>query len=1294
MTGGILQIVAFGAEDIYLSSDPNITFFKMVYRRHTNFSKNELDLNFNNKLTFGKEGYCKISHYGDIVHRLFLSIKLPKIDIYYDKQTVEEVRSLLSSHGINWNVPIDIPLTTQYNAALNTSVQKLINLKIVSLNEELSIIDLILNTLSTDGMFNAQIWKNNNPNVLEPQIYLNELISNYFQYDKYNIIYQIVQALSKDTENRPLLLANSQQIQQNIFNELLNNVTSEDFNPFTYNDANIQFLYYITATNYNVYNSVTSTTLFNTSIDNVYKNLPTSITYKTLDSYKIFNYALTQTEKIIDINTNTLQLQTQTLLYNNIFYGLQANIILLNNIYDTLSNNNAFIFYKKFIYINTNSYNKNLLFINQSQVITPDTLLDIITQNLYLLPTDITPPKILYNYLSDNIITSIKQFQNSNTNSFRDNNFNQYFNDFNLWQKTLINNQNENLNILFLNNIWIAMNDDIPKALIEYVSNILNLNLNPNSNPNPNLITFINSLNSIHNIIYEIIYPKIVNSMNLQVILDLNKLKNANDFIITAVFRPDQTSLVQNVTIPEYIINSYIDIVNSFADVFDNEIIMGNLIGIIMSFISDSIPLYSKNLNYKYVNIQSSIVNNLFLSVVKNYNNLFNLSMLNYNNFKDNIGSEALQLLIDISKLYINYDITPKSTHDYFRNNEQFQQNIPRIRTYLIDNLNILKIQLGYFVNNKTLLNMKNIIVPKSQYYYQQYLTVLHFIINIIKSNPTLYPYTTYNQSNDIVDITNNKLSDTSQEYIYPRNNAFDIINKIKLTVVTFLTQFENGFPYQSYLYNLWNLEYLNLNIQNELEQFDRLFGWLYNNVYNNNVYNNVYNNDGSSELYKFYQQINSIYDNFQLENDVYNFIKDYIIQKSFLKDVPKLISTDINGTYINILDYFVTLRKTNRSFYDKIHGSTDTVTVSETVTVTPNNVISLSETLNLAVGSNTIRANFAWIKKLGHYIVNNVSLKFDDQTITTLYGEWIEIWYSLTKDINREIGYNKLIGNISELYTFNNRQKKSYELLIPLPFWFCRNVGVSLPLVAMNNVEIKIYVKLREFNEVAYYDQFTKFARPPKLTCKMIAEYIYVENNERDKLARSKLQYQVDILQYNGDLIVTKDCFPSSSILQSIIRFFGPCKELFWVLQDISYINGTLPNGERTWDRYDYPGSVDTTKFINPIMQSSIQFNGRDREKFKDSIFYNYIQPYERHLADPSLGVNIYSFSLDPTSVQSMGTANLSKIDDASISITLMPNVMADLNDNKVIFRLGIYAMSINMLRVCSGLAGLMYYM
>jgi hypothetical protein len=1238
MTGGLLDLIAKGHEDIYLSDNPNITFFKMVYRRHTNFSKDELDLNFNSKLTFGKEGYCKISHYGDLVHRLVLSIKLPQIDIFYNQQTVQDIQTLLQSCGIIWQLPAGSSLTTKFDTSLNETAQRLINLKIVSLNTELSIIDSILNTLGTDGQFNAQIWKSNNTST-DPKQYLDDLILNYFQYDKYNVIYQIIIALIKDTANRELILNNSQQIQQNIFNDLFNNITSEDFDPFTYNDANIQFLYNTSITNYNIYNPTSSITLFNTSIDKTYSVLSNYNTYKSLDAYNIFNYTLTNTQATVTINSNIKAIENA--IINNIFYGLQTNMILLKYTYNTINNTTNYSFYKKITNQGT-TYNTNSLFINQSETITKNDLLNPIISLSTLSPTDTSYPQNLYNYYNDLIISTNKNFNNANTTVFRNNNFNQYFNDLSLWQRILENN------IFFLNKIWLIMNEDIPNAINDYVANKLNSQIKS---------SLTSSLSTIQTTIYNIIQPKINNTTYQEIIANQQKFKSSSDLLMTAIFSPNVNNIVsQTQTIPDYIINSYTTLINTFKTTIDNEIIFNDIINIILSFMSTSIPTYSKTLNYKYANIQSSIINNIFSSVVNNYNNSYNQLLLSPNQFATNIGSEMLQTLTDISNLYLNYDITKTSTFDYFRNSELIKQEIPNINTYISDKLVSLQNQLSYFITNKQLLNMRSILVSKHQYFYQEYQIVLNYIIDIIKNNPSLYPYTTKDQPNDIVNLTYSKLSDTTDQYTNPKNNAIDIANKIQLILTTFLTQVENPFPPNSNLYNLWNTLIFNIDIVVESNNFDTLFSWIFD----------------PNQLYAYYQQINFIYDNFMFENNVYTFMKDYVIQKSFLQDVPNLLSSDVNGTYLNILDYFVNKRKINRTNYDKIHGLNDN--------------ISLSETLNLAVTTETVRANFAWIKKIGHYIINNVSIKFDDQMITSLYGEWIEIWYSLTKDLNREKGYDKLIGNITELYTFDNRPKQAYELLIPIPFWFCKNTGVSLPLIGMNHSDVRVYVNLKQFEDVCYYDKFTKFKRPPKLMCKMIAEYIYVETSERDKLSKSKLQYQVDILQYNGDVTITKDSMPSNQILQSIIRFFGPCKELFWVLQDVSYINGSLPNGKREWDRYDY-GTV------NPIKQASIQFNGRDRELFKDSIVYNYIYPMERHMADPAVGVNIYSFSLDPVSVQSKGTANLSKIDDASISITLIPNAQNDLNNNKVIFRFAIYALSINMLRVCSGLAGLMYY-
>ena len=68
MTGGILQIVARSAEDIYLTKDPTITLFKTVYRRHTNFSHEEKKLQFASKVGFDKKCICPIKKLGDLLH--------------------------------------------------------------------------------------------------------------------------------------------------------------------------------------------------------------------------------------------------------------------------------------------------------------------------------------------------------------------------------------------------------------------------------------------------------------------------------------------------------------------------------------------------------------------------------------------------------------------------------------------------------------------------------------------------------------------------------------------------------------------------------------------------------------------------------------------------------------------------------------------------------------------------------------------------------------------------------------------------------------------------------------------------------------------------------------------------------------------------------------------------------------------------------------------------------------------------------------------------------------------------
>jgi len=289
------------------------------------------------------------------------------------------------------------------------------------------------------------------------------------------------------------------------------------------------------------------------------------------------------------------------------------------------------------------------------------------------------------------------------------------------------------------------------------------------------------------------------------------------------------------------------------------------------------------------------------------------------------------------------------------------------------------------------------------------------------------------------------------------------------------------------------------------------------------------------------------------------------------------------------------------------------------------------------------------------------------------------------------EKGYNELIGNVPELTLFNNRGKPEYQLIIPLQFWFNRNIGLALPLIAMQNTDIRIYVKLRPLNQVAYYEQFTSFIKKPKLKCKILAEYIYIEDEERKRFATSKLEYLIDYLQYNGNVMVTQDSINEYGNIEAYMYFKNPCKELVWVLQNNVYVDGNLPFGERKWDLYSY----DLGGTINPINNIIIKFNSRNREPIREIEYYNYVQPYEKMYSDPQTGVNIYSFALNPESILPSGAANMSRIDDTSLQITLKPVVIEDMNSGmfgNITFRWGIYALSNNILRVVSGLAGLLW--
>ena len=67
-----MQLVAYGAQDVYLTGNPQITFFKVVYRRHTNFACEAIEQTFNGTPSLGGKATVPITRNGDLVTKMWL----------------------------------------------------------------------------------------------------------------------------------------------------------------------------------------------------------------------------------------------------------------------------------------------------------------------------------------------------------------------------------------------------------------------------------------------------------------------------------------------------------------------------------------------------------------------------------------------------------------------------------------------------------------------------------------------------------------------------------------------------------------------------------------------------------------------------------------------------------------------------------------------------------------------------------------------------------------------------------------------------------------------------------------------------------------------------------------------------------------------------------------------------------------------------------------------------------------------------------------------------------------------
>jgi hypothetical protein len=195
-----------------------------------------------------------------------------------------------------------------------------------------------------------------------------------------------------------------------------------------------------------------------------------------------------------------------------------------------------------------------------------------------------------------------------------------------------------------------------------------------------------------------------------------------------------------------------------------------------------------------------------------------------------------------------------------------------------------------------------------------------------------------------------------------------------------------------------------------------------------------------------------------------------------------------------------------------------------------------------------------------------------------------------------------------------------------------------------------------------------------------LLVEYVYLDSDERVRFSRSKLEYLIEQVYYNGEKTIT-------GINQSFkVGFTQPCKELIWITQ-LSIAKNTRIN-----DLFNYTNSLirdnnDNLIGTNIVVRETILFNGQQRLSLRDSEYFSEIQQYQNHTNNTNNVINTYSFALYPEKHQPSGVANFSKIDNITIQLNVIPIIT--FNNNAVI---RVYGIFYNILRIAHGISGLVF--
>jgi len=379
---------------------------------------------------------------------------------------------------------------------------------------------------------------------------------------------------------------------------------------------------------------------------------------------------------------------------------------------------------------------------------------------------------------------------------------------------------------------------------------------------------------------------------------------------------------------------------------------------------------------------------------------------------------------------------------------------------------------------------------------------------------------------------------------------------------------------------------------------------------------------------------------------------------------------------------------------------------------------VSLQPNATLALTSNLYNVDVNWIAERA---ITSVELSIGGQRIDKHFQTWWRLYSELFRDETERIQYNKMATAGNQQGTSPSSDNRVY---LPLLFFFNRNPGLYLPLIALQYHEVRLDFELPS--------NFNSYFGSSSQIFEVWANYVFLDTEERRRFAQKGHEYLIEQVQHTGG-----DTITAAGSAQTVrLSFNHPVKELIWCYQNATpsqYLNslwnfctnpanvyvtsnitalqglGTSVNPNSIGSPMVYLGNASTSNVTlgtsvtlpssnicagwveegapsatagletGPLSQFKLILNGQDRFKEQYGKYFNQYQPSQYHKGNPYPGIYCYSFALQPEEHQPTGTCNFSRIDNAQVQVTLKSSALV--NTQKL------FAVNYNVLRIQSGM-------